>query len=78
MRIAPDNVTTSVKTVRPVDRQVRVCRQRFARMPEPCAIGPRADDEVLDDAQAPNVGPGRAGPGPATMPGSPATPNASP
>jgi hypothetical protein len=57
VRISPDDVTATVKSLRPADRQVRVYRQRFAQMLEPSVIGPQTADEVLDYVQSPSVGP---------------------
>jgi hypothetical protein len=56
VRISPDEVTTTVRQMRPADRQIWVYRQRFAQMLEPNVIGPQSADEVLDYAQAPNPG----------------------
>ena len=56
VRISPDEVTTTVRLLRPGDRQIWVYRQRFAQMLEPNVIGPQTADEVLDYVQPPNMG----------------------
>ena len=57
VRISPDEVTTTVKTMRPNDRQIWVYRQRFAQMLEPNVVGPQTADEVLDYVQPPSATP---------------------
>ena len=56
VRISPDEVTTTVRMMRPGDRQIWVYRQRFAQMLEPNVIGPQTADEVLDYVQPPSQG----------------------